>query len=218
VLDIGGRRRFGYESVYFDTPELHSYLTAARRRPRRFKVRTRTYLDSGACSVEVKLRDRQRTVKHRQEHPSDERRLLTSDAAGFIDTFGDLSALRPRLRPTLTTTYRRSTLLVGDSRVTIDEHLACTADDRPGCIAGLSGAVIVETKSPGGPGHADRLLWSAHVRPVTISKLGTGLAALHPELPANKWHRTLVRHVRLTEPSRTATVDATWGHRERTAS
>lgn len=218
VLEIDGRRSFGYESVYFDTPELHSYLTAARRRPHRFKVRTRAYLDSGECSVEVKLRDWRRTVKHRHEHPSDERRVLTAGAAGFIDTFGDLASLRVRLRPTLTTTYRRSTLLVGHSRVTIDEHLACTADDLPDRVAGLDGAVIVETKSIGGPCHADRLLWSAHVRPVTISKFGTGLAALHPDLPANKWHRTLARHVRLTEQSTPATLDANWGQRGRDTS
>ena len=35
---------FDYESVYFDTPDLTCYLLAARRRRRRFKIRTRTYV------------------------------------------------------------------------------------------------------------------------------------------------------------------------------
>lgn len=35
VLEIGVRRLFRYESVYFDTPDLESYLAAARRRRRR---------------------------------------------------------------------------------------------------------------------------------------------------------------------------------------
>lgn len=57
VLDIEGHRSFAYESVYFDTPELASYLAAARKRRHRWKVRTRTYLDSGQCMLEVKVRD-----------------------------------------------------------------------------------------------------------------------------------------------------------------
>ena len=31
ALEIEGSRAFGYESVYFDTPDLRSYLDAARR-------------------------------------------------------------------------------------------------------------------------------------------------------------------------------------------
>ena len=51
ILEIDGRRTFHYESVYFDTPERASYLAAAQKRRRRFKVRTRSYLDSGLCSL-----------------------------------------------------------------------------------------------------------------------------------------------------------------------
>ena len=32
VLEIDERRSFGYESIYFDTPDLRCYLDAARRR------------------------------------------------------------------------------------------------------------------------------------------------------------------------------------------
>ena len=42
VLEIEGQRASEYESVYFDTDGLESYLAAARKRRRRFKVRTRT--------------------------------------------------------------------------------------------------------------------------------------------------------------------------------
>ena len=57
ALEIRGARTFAYESVYFDTPDFASYLGAARRRPRRFTVRTRTYAESGECMLEVKTRD-----------------------------------------------------------------------------------------------------------------------------------------------------------------
>ena len=56
VLAIDERRRFSYTSTYFDTPGLEAFMLAARKRRRRFKVRTRTYLDSGLCFLEVKTR------------------------------------------------------------------------------------------------------------------------------------------------------------------
>ncbi len=46
ILEMDGKRTFDYDSVYFDTPQLDSYLLAARGRRRRFKIRTRTYVDS----------------------------------------------------------------------------------------------------------------------------------------------------------------------------
>jgi len=54
VVESVGRRSFGYESVYFDTPDLLTYRAHLQRRRRRFKARTRTYLDSGLCMFEVK--------------------------------------------------------------------------------------------------------------------------------------------------------------------
>ncbi|OUE09106.1 hypothetical protein CMsap09_09190 [Clavibacter michiganensis] len=53
---------------------------------------------------------------------------------------------------------------------------------------------IVETKSGSRPSAVDRLLWSHGHRPSTISKYGTGLAALRDDLPSNKWNRVLRRH------------------------
>jgi hypothetical protein len=49
VLQIGGRRVSAYSSTYFDTPDLRSFRAHRQGRRDRFKVRTRTYLDSGEC-------------------------------------------------------------------------------------------------------------------------------------------------------------------------
>ena len=46
VLQIDGLRNFQYASTYFDTPDLDSYLLAAHKRRRRFKIRTRSYDDA----------------------------------------------------------------------------------------------------------------------------------------------------------------------------
>jgi hypothetical protein len=54
VLEMDGSRSFAYDSVYFDTAGLDSYLLAARGRRRRYKIRTRTYVDSAVSFLEVK--------------------------------------------------------------------------------------------------------------------------------------------------------------------
>lgn len=194
VLEIDGRRWFGYRSVYFDTPGLDSYRLAAMQRPSRFKVRTRTYLDSGLAMAEVKTKSRRgRTVKNRQ--------VLAPQVGGndddircFASQFSEVASYASDLQRTLTSQYQRATLAfaTGGIRMTIDANYQCTDSD--GRTAGLDREFIIETKTTGSPSSVDRLLWSAGHRPQKISKFATGLAALNPELPANRWNRVLRTH------------------------
>jgi len=109
ALQIDGRCRFRYESVYFDTPELTSFLAAARGRPRRCKVRTRTYLDSGVCHLEVKTQSRKGlTVKLRWPHPIGARGELTAGALEILRTVPELDGDPGRLVPTLRTSFVRT--------------------------------------------------------------------------------------------------------------
>lgn len=204
VLEIDGQRRFGYRSVYFDTPAFDSYLGAARRRPGRFKVRTRQYLDAaspeGSCWVEVKLRNRRgQTEKHRHAHDPACTGDLTPHALAFVASFAPLRDLAHELDPVVTTTYRRSTLVLGAARTTIDVDVECTAGDgsRRDRVVTLGEHVIVETKSEHSPSPVDRALWDLSIRPATISKFAVGAAVLFPELPSNKWHRTIAEHARV---------------------
>ncbi len=195
VLEIQGLRTFRYESVYFDTPNRISYRAAAHKRRRRFKVRTRSYLDSGLCSLEIKTRQRRGlTEKHRLPYSVLLRHELTAGAREFIDGFEQITPVSDELRPSLITRYRRTTLLCPSSasRVTVDTDLECETPD--GRRISLPDLAIVETKTSGGPCSTDRFLWDAHERPVRISKYCTGLAALTPGLPANKWNRVLRAH------------------------
>ncbi|PFG35168.1 polyphosphate polymerase domain-containing protein [Sanguibacter antarcticus] len=203
ILEIAGSHTFGYESVYFDTPALRSFMLAARRRPARFKIRTRTYLDSGECWLEIKTRDRRgRTVKARQPHDLADRRRVTPAGHEFVRAVLDEQRLSSEeaatLRPTLVTRYSRATLLVPgatpatDSRLTIDTGLVCSRDDS--AVVRLPSRAVVETKSGAGASAVDRLLWSRGQRPSQISKYGTGLVALDPRLPSAKWMRVLHRN------------------------
>ncbi len=206
VLEIEGMRSFRYESVYFDTPERISYLTAAWRRPRRFKVRTRAYLDTGHCVLEVKTRDpRGRTVKFQHAHDLDRRTCLDGTDRAVVADHPEIGASGSLLQPALTTRYRRSTLLLDrdEARVTLDRDVAGMAPD--GRTVTLEGMVIIETKSAGCPGEVDRLLWRLGCRPVRVSKFATSLAALQPELPSNRWTRALGKPWRVHAAARLAT-------------
>lgn len=200
VLEIGARRAFRYESCYLDTPELVSYLDAARRRRRRFKVRTRRYLDDGATFLELKTRDvRGFTAKHRIA--TDVHGGLTAEGRRFLRSLSAIPVDPRRLEPTLRTRYRRVTLLgAGTARMTIDTDLHWSAPG--GGRLAVPDIAIVETKSVGPPTVFDRRLWECGHRPTKISKYGTGLAALHPALPANKWHRVLAAHFGRIGPAR----------------
>lgn len=205
VLEIEGTRSFSYASTYFDTPALESYLAAARKRRRRFKVRTRSYLDSGLTFLEVKTRGaRGATVKKRVPYGADDADRLTPPGRTFVaqrlGEAGIIPTAAGRLEPVMATTYSRSTLLLpdDDARLTLDTRLTWQ-EALPGGGRGARrtahGLVVAETKNPATPSPADRWMWAAGYRPATISKYATGMAALHPQLPSNKWHRILGREL-----------------------
>ncbi|WP_297006835.1 polyphosphate polymerase domain-containing protein [uncultured Corynebacterium sp.] len=206
VLSIGGRTAHGYRSVYFDTPDLASFMMAAHPRRRRFKLRTRTYTDTGASFLEFKAEGaRGLTVKSRFELTGQDAALAADDrlspcaVAWAEDLLGQardagVSVHATDLEPVLWGTYDRTTFLLpgGAGRATVDTNLTWRGVgtdvlDRPDMV-------IVETKSGSHPSGIDRMLWGTGHRPARISKFGTGMAALHPELPHNRWNRVLTTH------------------------
>lgn len=197
VLELDGERGCDYASVYFDTPDRLSYHLTARSRRRRFKLRTRAYgagTDRSAY-LEVKTRGgRGATVKERITCDPEHAQRLTpagrAYAAAALSHVGLSSDLAQHLNPELTTRYRRTTLLMADgNRATVDAALEWI--DADGRLLALEDFVIVESKSAGHATSLDHSMWRLGHRPVNISKFGTGTAALHPDLPANKWARLI---------------------------
>jgi hypothetical protein len=205
VLEIDEVRAFQYESVYFDTPALDSYHAAAHGRRRRFKVRTRTYLDSGITVLEVKVRGgRGETVKHRMPYDTADRLCLTTEGMAFVAEHIDAAAV-PLLAPVLTTSYRRTTFvdMAAGMRLTCDADVVCSSVHGPSVA--VPDHLLLETKSLGPTTAADRFLWRTGHRPLTVSKYCLGMAALDPGLPANKWNRTLRRYFGWAPDRRRAT-------------
>lgn len=232
VLEIDGERSFAYDSVYFDTADLASYRLAATGRRNRYKIRTRSYLDTGDTFLEVKTEGaRAVTVKERIPYPSADRAYLNACGRDYVEEAlrGMIDAPATAFEPVLTTAYRRTTVLLPasehnpvDSRMTIDTDLTWTPMSaralgispryEVGTDYTAAGMVIIETKSGSAPSVADKHLWRAGIRPSKISKFATGMAALNPDLPANKWNRTIARSVYLQAAGTLRAFDALTGH------
>src|SRR5690625_792322 len=196
VLDIDDRRVFSYESMYFDTEDLALFRAHRQRRRRRFKVRTRSYVDTGGTTFEVKLKGyREQTVKHRTPHDFERRRELTGSARSFLHNVlqDEYGVNAPALEPSLMTTYRRSTLVDSQTaaRLTCDVDLWC-ANYRPGAPGPDRG--LLESTRAGGRPPADNSLKAMGTRTVRLTTYCMGTALVPPGVPDNEWNRRCRHH------------------------
>jgi hypothetical protein len=204
VLEIDGRRAFHYHSTYFDTANLTAFRDHVQERRRRFKCRSREYVDSGLCAFEVKLKGlRGRTVKHRMAYDPARRDELSEPALAFLrETVERAYGRAPDgdLRPALAVAYTRITFAAPAlcERLTCDFELAFSAPDgTSGRLA--QGTVIVESKSPRGNATADRALRALGARPEGVcSKYCLGVGFTHQHVKSNRLRPLLRRHFRAT--------------------
>lgn len=202
VLGIGGRRRFAYESRYLDTADLRTFREHLQGRRRRFKVRTRSYLDSGDSHLELKLAGAAGgTEKMRWPLPDG----AVADLPSRVPE--ELAALRGELatrgypavgslQPALTTTYSRATF-VGRHRpfrLTVDTDLECSAPPGDARLRALHDRVLLEVKTPTPRDRVHRLLLGLGARPVAMSKYGVGLG-LTRGLSTHPWSQAVARQL-----------------------
>ena len=108
VLDIRGVRLNQYRTLYFDTDDFALFQQHHTGRRDRFKVRTRSYVDSHLSFLEIKHKVRQnRTVKNRLATP-DLLTWVTPEADAFLNDY--LPFAPEALEPKLWNEYTRITL------------------------------------------------------------------------------------------------------------
>ncbi len=190
MMEIGGQRAFTYDTQYFDTPSLTNYWNHVQKRRKRFKVRSRKYVDNSQNFFEIKLKGgRGETIKHKIAYTEADWGGVNATAASFLEdrlreSYGIV--LTEPMVPSLRTLYRRITLSARDSteRITCDFDLAFGADNQwQGRMA--DDYVLIETKSERGRGQADQLLWRMGARPASGSKYCLGLSLVWPNLRSN---------------------------------
>ncbi|TNE88535.1 MAG: polyphosphate polymerase domain-containing protein [Deltaproteobacteria bacterium] len=185
VLWAGSAVLARYETLYFDTADRRCFHDHRRGRPRRFKVRARTYADRRVTMLEVKRKLCSGTVKERMPRSFQDHRL-DWEGSRFVATH---SPLHPeQLRPVLANQFRRLTLLgVHDAqRVTFDLALSFSEGDRRRAIHGV---VVAEVKSASGRARTPALqaFAACGLRPTRMSKYCVGTALVNPEIRANRF-------------------------------
>lgn len=180
VLEIDGLRSHGYQSTYYDTPDLLCFRAHNQGRANRFKLRIRHYEDSGLAFCELKEKTRvAATAKSRV--PLTASSPLGDDFGGLLARIRQIagSAADRSFLPTLGVRYRRITLFDArdQTRVTIDTGLSFKHASNP-LVHQTTSSVIVEVKSARAMSLTDRLLRDTGLRPqAQMSKYCIGLLA-----------------------------------------
>ena len=185
VCEIEGQRILGYQSLYYDTPDLDMFTRHRNGRSVRQKIRVRTYLVSGLTFLEIKRKNNKgRTSKKRLEIPREcfEDLRQCPEAGPYLDKYaayalGDIA-------PACTTEFRRITLVNAGKteRLTVDFGLSF-ANRRTGCAAALPGLVVIELKQDGRiTSEMKGILLDHRIKPFRISKYCIGTILTAPQV------------------------------------
>jgi hypothetical protein len=188
VLSIDGRRYTTYRTLYFDTDNFTSARDHIQDRRRRWKVRTRLYVEDELHRVEVKTKDnRGNTVKVMGVSRPDNYGVLLGDDRDFVASYlSDFPQIDVRdLVPAAEVRYKRATLtdLAAGTRVTIDWGLSMHMNS--GDVWLDDRFAMVETKGPLVLSGVDKALHELGVRPRRFSKYVAAASTLTEGIPAN---------------------------------
>lgn len=173
ALEADGSQVSPYNSIYFDTPGLRTFLDHRNKHLKRQKIRTRVYVNSGAAFLEIKRKNNKgRTKKKRMAIPVSEMNDFSSDAAATEYLASHSAFTVDQLSPVLSTTFDRITLVnpAKTERITIDKNLVFN-NFRTGKRASLLDTVIIEIKQDGrASSQMKGILLDNRVKPARISK------------------------------------------------
>jgi hypothetical protein len=202
LLSIGGRVTTTYRSTYFDTADLLSCRAHIQGRRRRWKARSRLYVEDGHCRLELKVRDGSGLTR-KVFQPTSPEAYGRMDQPALAFFASQLLAHRlpavPALTPAVEVAYDRATLADPDigSRVTIDVGVRAVRGHQ--AVELDPGHLIVETKGGGVPGTADWLLLQRGARPVPCSKYAASAALLDQRMADNDVRRLLGHQLHVTD-------------------
>jgi hypothetical protein len=198
VLEVQGLRAGHYFTQYYDTPDLHMYRAHHNGIRDRYKVRTRTYLDTGICFLEIKRKNNhERTIKNRMQVP------LESSLIGPLADFVEEHTPYPvsGLSDSVSTEFLRVTLVSKENaeRLTLDFGFCFQWAHLRGALPGLVIAEVKQPKFSTSSGFVRQLL-ARHIEPTAFSKFCIALVVLDPNVRYNHFKPLLMRLQRLLRP------------------
>ena len=170
-----------------------------QRRRRRWKVRSRLYVEDRLCRVEVKTRDgRGVTVKTVADSTPLRHGRLDGPEGDFVATTLDAAGLPldvRALRPTMEVDYRRSTLADTGRGSGSPSTVAWSAGTGADACRLDDGFVLIETKGAARPSDADRVLGTLGARPRSFSKYASAASLLRADIADNDVRRLCGREL-----------------------
>ncbi len=202
ILEIGGKRIFRYENVYYDTDDRQFYLCHHNKKMNRQKVRFRRYTDSAKCYLEIKSKNNKSiTVKERLKLSGNKYSgRLDGRSREFVENHLNKNdvCLTDAIRPSLFINFNRITLvdLVNKERLTIDTDLEFT--DGNSNVKKIGDLVIAELKQENPSRHSAVIhcLRNRNIRPARFSKYCMGMVLTDKNIKYNRFK------MRLTELSK----------------
>ena len=190
VLEIENKKLSNYQTLYYDSDDLRLYNEHHNGHLNRFKIRHRTYMDSGLAYLEVKFKNNKgRTIKERiKEKNASE--VFENKAYTFLS---DELPFDPNiLKPVVWVNYSRITLVNKKSaeRVTIDVNLQFKKND---AVVNLDQLVIAEVKQEKKtPSQFLNTMKKFHIREGSISKYCFAIALTHQTVKRNNFKEKLL--------------------------
>jgi len=202
ALMTSGSQIAGYDSVYFDTPELKTFLDHRNKRLVRQKIRTREYVASRQAFLEIKRKNNHgRTKKKRTQIAPELLDDFRTDNAACEYLASHSMFTADQLSPSLETVFRRITLVnpAKTERLTIDTSV-CFHNLRTGREASLKDGVVIELKQDGrARSEMKRILMKHRVKPVKVSKYCIGITLTDPGARAGRFKekvRTIEKQIK----------------------
>lgn len=174
-----------YESQYFDTKNLTFYKQHHSGKLNRFKIRSRTYVNSKLSFLEVKFKsNRNRTIKSRIKQQNNTNNL-NLEALSFIKNSG--FSKPEELSPSALVKYNRVTLVENhfQERVTIDTNLLFKNNDITKPLEKLAIIEIKQNSKTNSP--ALNELKKQGFKPLSISKYCLAVLKLYPNVIRNNF-------------------------------
>lgn len=191
VLEIEGVRLQRYQTVYFDTPYYWMYLNHHNGHLKRFKLRSRRYLDTGQTFFEIKCKtNKERTIKNRTRQEGQQEEISVKQAH-LLSLFTSFSA--EMLVPSLWVSFSRITLVnqAQTERITIDTGLQYRKDGKEVTYSNLIIAELKQDRTA--VSRFQRIAHNNHINGMKISKYCLGIISLNRQIKQNRFKEKLIQ-------------------------
>lgn len=195
ILIHNGLKTFEYRTTYLDTSELLFYNIHHQGRSNRYKVRTRTYVDSGLIYDEIKFKNnKEKTIKERNKRYN-KTDIFDKEFLAFINENTVLRIISKDLKPVLTVKHKRITFTDKNfsERVTLDYNLRFNNEENNEMLKNI---FIIEIKKTSIKQNTvfERALKKNEVYPSPFSKYCIGTIYTNGNVKFNRF-KPLIRKI-----------------------